>query len=354
MQASRHVCVASILRRLACMSAGKRREVVVITGATAGVGRAVARRFAADGASIALLARGRDALAATADEVRQLGGRALAISTDVAHADEVFAAAAQAERELGPIDVWINNAMTTVFAPIDRITPAELQRVTDVTYHGYVWGTQAALRAMRPRGRGTIVQVGSALAYRAIPLQAAYCAAKFAIRAFTDALRSELLHDGLDIHVSMVQLPAVNTPQFDWCLNKMGRAAQPVPPIFQPEVAADAIHFAAHHRRREVWVGAPTVKAIIGQKLAPGLLDRLLARRGYDGQQTERVVHERRANLFAPVPGDHGAHGSFEFQARGFAPFTRLAARLGGGGVQAALATAVLGLFVGGLLLARR
>lgn len=336
------------------MTAGHRREVVVITGATAGVGRAAARRFAAEGASIALLARGRDALAATADEVQQLGGRALVIPTDVAHADEVFAAAEQIERELGPIDIWINNAMTTVLAPVDRITPTEFQRVTDVTYHGYVWGTQAALRAMRPRGRGTIVQVGSAQAYRALPLQAAYCAAKAAIRAFTDGLRRELLHEGIDIHLTMVQLPAVNTPQFDWCLNKMDRAAQPVPPIFQPEVAADAIHFAAHHRRREVWVGAPTVAAILGQKLVPGLLDRLRARRGYEAQQTERVVHEQRSNLFAPVPGDHGAHGSFEFQARGFAPITRIAARLGAGGVQAALATAVLGLFLGGVLLARR
>ena len=324
------------------MRTNPRPLVVVITGATAGVGRAVARRFAADRASIALLARGRDGLAATAREVEALGGVALAIPTDVADADQVFAAAERIERELGPIDVWINNAMTTVFAPVERVSPDEYRRVTDVTYHGVVWGTQAALRAMRPRGRGTIVQVGSALAYRAIPLQAAYCAAKHAIRAFTDALRSELLHDRVDIHLTMVQLPAINTPQFDWCLNKMGHAAQPVPPIFQPEIAADAIHFAALHRRREVWVGAPTVRAILAQKIIPGWLDRYLARRGYVGQQARRAVVDPRANLFAPVPGPHGAHGAFEFQARGHAPITRVAARAGAAGVQGAVAALLM------------
>ncbi|MBZ0236982.1 MAG: SDR family oxidoreductase, partial [Deltaproteobacteria bacterium] len=289
-----------------------------------------------------LLARGADGLAATAREVEALGGRALPIATDVAVPGQVFAAAEQIERELGPIDIWINNAMTTVYGPVERLTPEEFRRVTDVTYHGYVWGTQAALRAMRPRRRGTIVQVGSALAHRAIPLQAAYCGAKHAIVGFTDALRSELLHDGVPIALTMVQLPAVNTPQFDWCCNKMGHAAQPVPPIFQPEIAADAIHFAAHHPRREVWVGAPTVKAILGHKVIPGVLDHYLADRGYDGQLSDRPMPRGRANLFAPVPGDHGAHGSFDTDARAIAPVTRGAARLGAAGIKAVLLALVV------------
>jgi NADP-dependent 3-hydroxy acid dehydrogenase YdfG len=327
------------------MRARRQPEVVVITGASAGVGRATARRFAASGARIALLARGADGLAAAADEVRALGGEAIAISVDVADPDQVFAAADAIERELGPIDIWINNAMTTVFGAIAQISPEELRRVTDVTYHGYVWGTQAALRAMKPRDRGTIVQVGSALAYRAIPLQSAYCAAKHAVRAFTDSLRSELMHDHSKIHVTMVQLPAINTPQFKWCENKLGIEAQPVPPIYQPEVAADAIFFAAHHRRRETMVGGSTMKAIVGQKVAPGLLDRILARIGYTGQLTGMPLREpRRSNLFAPVPGDHGAHGYFELRARSSAPFTWLAARIGNGGFQALAAVCAVGL----------
>lgn len=316
------------------------REVVVITGASAGVGRATARKFAADGAHVALIARGVEGLDATAREVNLLGGRALVIPLDVADASAVFAAADRVERELGPIDIWINNAMTTVFGAVDQIAPAELRRVTDVTYHGYVWGTQAALRAMRSRNRGTIVQVGSALAYRAIPLQAAYCAAKHAIRAFTDALRSELAHDRIPIHLTMVQLPAINTPQFRWCENKLGVEAQPVPPIFQPELAADAIHFAAHHRRREVWLGASTIQAILGQKVAPGLLDRYLARRGVEGQLTGVPRPPRPTNLFSPVPGNHGAHGDFEFRARRRDLLARAGSWLGGAGVQA-LAVAV-------------
>lgn len=318
------------------------RDVVVITGASAGVGRAVARRFAADGAHIALLARGVDGLEATAREVGVLGGRALVIPLDVADAPAVFAAAERIERELGPITIWINNAMTTVFGAVEQIDPAEVRRVTDVCYHGYVWGTQAALRAMRPRNRGTIVQVGSALAYRAIPLQSAYCAAKHAVRAFTDSLRSELVHHGLSIHLTMVQLPAINTPQFRWCENKLGIEAQPVPPIFQPEIAADAIHFAAHHRRREVWLGASTIQAILGQKVAPGILDRYLARRGIEGQLTGVVRPPRPSNLFEPVPGDHGAHGEFEFRARRRDPLARVGTWLGAVGVQALAATAAL------------
>jgi NADP-dependent 3-hydroxy acid dehydrogenase YdfG len=227
-------------------------QVVVITGATAGVGRAVAWRFAEEGASIALLARGREGLDATAREIEARGGRALPIAVDVADADAVRAAAAQIERELGPIEIWINNAMTTVFGRIAQISPEEYRRVTDVTYHGVVWGTMAAVEVMRPRKRGTIVQVGSALAHRAIPLQAAYCGAKHAMRAFTDSLRSELIEEGLDIYLTMVQLPAINTPQFRWCENKLACAPQPVPPIFQPEIAAAAIHFATKHRRREI------------------------------------------------------------------------------------------------------
>jgi NAD(P)-dependent dehydrogenase (short-subunit alcohol dehydrogenase family) len=321
----------------ATTSRSDRRLVVVITGGTAGVGRAVARRFASDGEAVAVIARGRDGLVATAREIEALGGRALALNADVAHAEEMFAAADRIEYELGPIDIWINNAMTTVFGPVDRIRPSEYRRVTDVTYHGFVWGTMAALRVMRPRRRGTIVQVGSALAYRAIPLQAAYCGAKHAIRGFTDSLRSELAHDKLDIHLTMVQLPAINTPQFDWCLDRMEHAAQPVPPIFQPEIAADAIHYAAHHPRREHWVGASTLGAILLQKLMPGVLDRLLARRGYRGQMADRPMPTARPNLFVPSPGDHGAHGAFDSTARSRAPITRAAARLGSAGLQALL-----------------
>ncbi len=249
-------------------------QVVVITGASAGVGRAAARAFGACGAAVGLLARGREGLAVAAAEVERSGGRALALPTDVADAGAVERAAEAVERELGPIDVWVNCATATIFAPLHAITPEEYRRATEVTYLGYVWGTMAALRRMRPRNRGTIVQVGSALAYRPIPLQSPYCAAKFAIRGFTDSLRSELAHEGSAVHLTMVQLPAVNTPQFDWSRNRMRHRAQPVPPIFQPEVAAEAILFAAQARRREVWVGSSTVKAILANRLVPGMLDR--------------------------------------------------------------------------------
>jgi NAD(P)-dependent dehydrogenase (short-subunit alcohol dehydrogenase family) len=330
-------------------------KVVVITGGTAGVGRATARRFAADGARVAILARGEDGLDAVAHEIFRLGGQALAIPTDVAHPAQVFAAADRVERELGMIDIWINNAMTTVFGRVDQIDPAELRRVTDVTYHGYVWGTQAALRAMRARDRGTIVQVGSALAYRAIPLQAAYCAAKHAIRAFTDALHSELIHDGSNIHLTTVQLPAINTPQFRWCENKLGVEAQPVPPIFQPEIAAEAIFFAARHRRREVWLGTSAIKAILGQKLVPGLLDRYLAGRGFDGQTTGVPRPRRPSNLWSPVAGDHGAHGAFEFRARRRDLVARVGTWLGAAGVQAlAIALAITGLAATSFALGRK
>ncbi|HEX7966854.1 MAG TPA: SDR family oxidoreductase, partial [Stellaceae bacterium] len=261
-------------------------QVVVITGATAGVGRATARAFAQRRAQIGLLARGVDGLNATAAEVEAAGGKALALPADVADADAVESAAEAVERQFGPIDIWVNCAMATIFAPVHMISPDEYRRATEVTYLGFVYGTMAALKRMRPRNRGTIVQVGSALAYRSIPLQAPYCGAKHAVLGFTASLRSELMHDGSGVHVTMVQMPALNTPQFDWARNKMPRRAQPVPPIFEPEVAAHAIVFASQARRREVYVGGSTVAAIIGNKLMPGLLDRYLARSGYSGQLT--------------------------------------------------------------------
>src|SRR5438105_4710084 len=263
-------------------------ETVVITGASAGVGRAIARKFAINGARIGLLSRGREGLEAARKEVEELGGRALTVLVDVADAAQVEAAAARIESELGPINIWINNAMVSVFSPIKEMTPEEFRRVTEVTYLGCVHGTLAALKRMLPRNRGVIVQVGSALAYRAIPLQSAYCGAKHALQGFTESLRSELLHDKSGVRVTMVQLPALNTPQFGWVKSRLPRKAQPVAPIFQPEVAANAIYFAAHHpRRREFYIGWPSVKAIAADKIASGLLERFLARTGYDSQQPD-------------------------------------------------------------------
>jgi short-subunit dehydrogenase len=290
-----------------------RAEVVVITGATAGVGRATVREFAKKGAYIGLLARDPDRLDVTRKEVEVLGGRAVAISADVAHIDEVEAAARQVEDEFGPIDIWINNAMVTVFSPIKELQANEIRRVTEVTYLGTVHGTLAALRHMLPRNRGTIVQVGSALAYRSIPLQSAYCAAKHAVLGFTESLRTELLHDKSKVHVTMVQLPALNTPQFEWVKSRLPNKPQPVPPIFQPEVAAKAIYWAAHQKRREVYVGGSTTDAILGEKLAPRLLDHYLAKTGYQSQQTdEKESPDRPSNLWTPVRGDYAAHGSFD------------------------------------------
>jgi NAD(P)-dependent dehydrogenase (short-subunit alcohol dehydrogenase family) len=292
------------------------RPTVVITGASAGVGRATAQRFAREGARIGLIARGIDGLEGARKDVEKLGGKALVIPLDVADADKVEAAAAQIEAELGEIDIWINNAMTSVFSPIKQMTAAEFRRVTEVTYLGYVYGTLAALRRMLPRNRGVIVQVGSALAYRGIPLQAAYCAAKHAIQGFCDSLRCELIHDGSNVKVTMLQMPAFNTPQFGWVKSRLPRKAQPVPPIFQPEVAAEAIYFAAHNPRREFYVGMPSVKAIVANKIAPGLLDYYLARTGYDSQQYDGAEDPNRLdNLWQPVPGDHGAHGAFDGRA---------------------------------------
>jgi NAD(P)-dependent dehydrogenase (short-subunit alcohol dehydrogenase family) len=294
-------------------------KVVVVTGASAGVGRATVRAFAARGAKVGLIARGRDGLQAAQREVESYGSEALLLPLDVADATAVDQAAEQVEQTLGPIDVWVNDAMVSVFAPIMNTTPEEFRRVTEVTYLGFVHGTLAALKRMKPRDRGVIVQVGSALAYRSIPLQAAYCAAKHAVHGFTESLRTELIHDRSNVHVTAVHLPAVNTPQFSWSRAKLPRQPQPVPPIFQPEVAADAIVFAAQHRRREIWLGWPVVKAILGEDIVPGYADKYLAENGYDSQQTDQPIEsDRRDNLYAPVPGDHGAHGTFDSLARSF------------------------------------
>jgi NAD(P)-dependent dehydrogenase (short-subunit alcohol dehydrogenase family) len=292
-------------------------KVVVITGATAGVGRATARAFAREGANVGLLARGEEGLQATLRELQLLGVRAIAIGVDVADAEAVDRAAHAVEDQLGPIDIWVNNAMVTIFAPVSAIDPDEFKRVTEVTYLGGVYGTMAALKRMRPRNRGTIVQVSSALAHRSIPLQSAYCGAKHALAGFLDSLRSELIHEGSRVHVTAVQMPALNTPQFSWARNKMPNKPQPVPPIFQPEIAANAILFAARHRRRTVPVGGPTYLAEWGQKFVPGLLDRYLGHTAYRGQQTDEADDPARAdNLFAPVAGDPGAQGRFGSRAK--------------------------------------
>jgi short-subunit dehydrogenase len=292
-------------------------EVVVITGASAGVGRATVREFASRGARIGLIARDEERLETTAREVKALGGEPLVLPLDVADAGAIERAAAQVEATLGPIDIWVNNAMVTVFSPVAELQPDELKRVSDVTYLGSAYGAMAALRRMLPRDRGTIVQVGSALAYRSIPLQAAYCAAKHAIQGFLESLRTELLHDHRHIHITTVQMPALNTPQFDWLRSRLPRRPQPVPPIFQPEVAARAIYWAAHAHRREVFVGGSTTKAIWGEKVAPGVLDSYLARTGYDSQMTEEPEEKSRPdNLFRSVPGAFAAHGRFDSRAR--------------------------------------
>ncbi|MBV9735798.1 MAG: SDR family oxidoreductase [Acidisphaera sp.] len=292
-------------------------KLVVVTGSSAGVGRATAREFARRGYRVGLLARGAARLEDARRELEGLGASVCPVSADVADADAVEAAAARITGALGPIDVWVNNAMATIFAPVHDITPDEFRRATEVTYLGTVNGTMAALRRMRARNRGSIVNVGSALSYRAIPLQSAYCGAKYAIRGFTDSLRSELLHERLNVHLTMVHLAAMNTPQFDWARSKMVRRAQPVPPIYQPEVAARAIFFAATHRRREVWVGWPTVRAILANRVAPGLLDHYLAHAGYRGQLSdERQPADAPDNLFTTVDNHFGAHGHFDAQAR--------------------------------------
>jgi len=298
--------------------AEKRPEVVVITGASAGVGRATVQRFARDGAAIALVARGEAGLEGALADVEAAGGRAIVCRADVSDHWAVDAAAARAEHELGPIDIWINCAMVTVFGEFAQLTMDEFRRVTEVTYLGYVHGTHAALQRMLARDHGTIVQVGSALAYRGIPLQSAYCGAKHAIRGFSDAVRTELMHRESRVWLTEVHMPALNTPQFDWCKNKMQHKSQPVPPIYQPEVAADAIHFAAHERRRELWVGGSTAAVITGNKIMPGVGDWYLAKTGYESQQYDGPPSEsERYNLWQPVDDveDHGAHGAFDSRA---------------------------------------
>ena len=293
-------------------------EVVVVTGASAGVGRATARAFAERGAKVGLLARGEDGLEGAREDVEAAGGEAVVVPTDVADPDAVADAATTVEDAFGPIDIWVNNAMTSVFSPAAKMTADDYRRVTEVTYLGYVYGTQAALERMRPRDEGTIVQVGSALAYRGIPLQSAYCGAKHAIQGFTESVRAELIHDDCNVQLSMVQMPAMNTPQFDWSKSRLPRKPQPVPPIYQPEVAARAICWAVDHGKDELLVGRSTMKAILGNRIMPRRLDNYLARGGYDSQLTDDPVDpDREHNLHEPVSGDVGAHGPFDGRARG-------------------------------------
>ena len=291
-------------------------RIAVVTGASAGIGRATAVEFARHGWRVALLARGIDGLEAARLEVEGAGGAALVIETDVADPAQVDAAASRVESEWGPIDVWVNNAMATIFSRFLDVSPEDFRRATEVTYLGAVWGTRAALSRMKPRDRGVIVQVGSALAYRSIPLQSAYCGAKSALRGFTDSIRSELIHERSGVHVTMVQLSAFNTPQFEWARTTLGCRPKPMGKIFQPEVAARAIHWAATHRRRELWVGWPAAKAILGTRVVPGLLDHRLAATAVDGQHTdEPLPPDRQDNLYTAVAGDHGAHGRFDAMA---------------------------------------
>lgn len=319
------------------------QETVVVTGASGGVGRAVAHAFAKRGARVALLARGAEGLEDAAHEVEGFGGEALVLPTDVADADAVERAAAAVEEHWGALDVWVNNAMSTVFAPFLETEPDEFRRATEVSYLGAVYGTMAALHRMVPRDHGTVVQVGSALAYRAIPLQAAYCGAKFGVRGFTDSVRTELMHRKSKAWITMVQLPAVNTPQFSWCRSKLPNHPQPVPPIYQPEVPAEAVYYAAHHRRREIYCGTPTLKAVFGNKLVPGLADRYLSRTGFESQQIPGapIDGDRPGNLFSPVESKAATHGIFDGQARGSS------AQLWAATHRVPVAAALLGLMVG-------
>lgn len=291
-------------------------RVIVVTGASGGIGRATAVAFAKRGVRIALLARGERGLQGARREVEAAGAEALVIPTDVADSEQVERAAEEIEHRWGRIDVWVNNAMVTVFGPVAKLNPKDLKRATEVTYLGAAYGTMAALKRMRKQGSGVIVQVGSALAYRAIPLQSAYCAAKHALRGFTDAVRSELMHERSPIHITSVHLSAFNTPQFDWAKNLTGRRAEPVPPIFQPELAAEAIVWASEHRRREVFVGWPALKAVLANKLAPGVLDRVLATQGYSGQLTDEPKQDARNNLYEPCDTNPGSHGRFDAEAK--------------------------------------
>ena len=297
----------------------KKPEVVVITGASAGVGRAIVRKFAERGAHIGLLARGHEGLEGACKDVEEAGGKALMIPTDVADADKVEAAADRVEQTFGPIDIWINVAMASVFSPFKEMNAVDFKRVTEVTYLGQVYGTMAALHRMLPRDRGRIIQVGSALAYRGIPLQSAYCGAKHAIQGFTESVRCELIHDKSNVKISMVQLPAVNTPQFSWVKSRLPHKAQPVPPIYEPEVIADGVAYVADHYRRELFIGLSTVIVIQGNKIAPGCGDWYLGKTGYKSQQTSQPENPNRPNnLWHPVDEDHdhGAHGAFDDRAK--------------------------------------
>jgi short-subunit dehydrogenase len=327
---------------------GLRRRVVVITGASAGLGRAVVREFARKGSDIALIARGIEGLEGAKKEVEAAGGKALIFPIDIADAQAVENAAEEIEKKLGPIDVWVNNAMNSVFSPVREMTAEEYKRVTDVTYLGQVYGALSALRRMLPRNRGTIVFVGSALAYRGIPLQSAYCGAKHAIEGFFDSLRTELMHDGSKVSISMVQLPAMNTTQFKFVKTRLPYKPRPMGTIYQPEVAAEAIEYASRNPRREFYVGWPTVKAIVGNKIAPWYADWVLSRNGYDGQMTEEPEDpNRKNNLWEPLPGDHGAHGTFESQSKDFSVVTWASLHRG------AVAASLL-LFAGALFLVNK
>lgn len=297
------------------------RGVAVVTGGSAGLGRAIVRRLAEDGYDVAVLARGRDGLAGAVADVAERGRRALGVPTDVARHDEVEAAATEVEERLGPIDLWVNDAMTGVFGTFLDVAPEDYERVTAVTYLGFVNGTRAALRRMVPRRHGTVVQVGSALAYRGIPLQSAYCGAKHAMLGFTESVRTELLHDESPVQIGVVHMPALNTVQFSWLKNLMPHHSQPVPPIYQPEVGADAVSHMAAHPRREIWVGSPTVGTILGNRTIPGLLDHYLGRTGEQAQQTTKDPHPPiGVNLYEPVAGDHGAHGDFDDRSHARSP----------------------------------
>ena len=308
----------------------KTTEVVVITGASGGVGRAAARRFAADGARVGLIGRGHRGLVGAARDVEEAGGQALTLQLDVAQPERLEMAAAAVEEELGPIDVWVNNAMVTVYAEFLDIEPEEFRRATEVSYLGMVWGTRAALKRMLPRDRGSIVQVCSAMSYRGIPLQSPYCGAKHACKGFTESVITELRHRRSRVRLSMIQLPALNTPQFTWGRTKLPKQTMPVPPIYQPEIAADAIRHAAHHRRRQIYVGIPTVANIVGERVAPWLLDWYLGKTGYDSQMTEHPLDPAgHDNLFDPVDEDRGAHGPFDEQAHRISPQYELAKHRG-------------------------
>jgi short-subunit dehydrogenase len=319
------------------------KEVVVITGASGGIGRATARLFGKKGAKVGLIARSKEALNDAKREIEDAGGKALVLPLDVADAEAVEAAAEQVERKFGPIDIWVNNAMTSVFSPVKEMKAEEYKRVTEVTYLGYVYGTLAALKRMLPRNRGSIVQVGSALAYRSIPLQSAYCAAKHAVVGFTDSLRCELHHDKSSVNLTVVQMPALNTTQFGWVKNRMPHKAQPVPPIYQPEVAARAIFHASHNPRREYWLGWSTVAAILGQKIIPGLLDRYLGATGYASQQTSQMRDTSAPNnLWKPVHGDRGSHGAFDARSSTYSTEWWISKNRGAIAAGATLATAGL------------